>query len=437
MENPLRYLDHLLFAVLPYVAVVAFLALVAARRYRVPPFDTPHPAAPLLAEPRRYAERFLFGAGLLAILGGHVLAFLIPGQVLLWNNDPLRLYVLEVSALVFALMTLAGLLLTVARCAFSATARGGVGLADWLLYALLLVQVGSGIFVALFYFPGSSWYAISAVPYLRSLVRLEPDLGAISAMPAAVKLHLAAAWVLLLFLPFTRVVRPLIAADRDEERVRGPGRVTTALLLVGLTFSLLALAPRLRGAHLPGNHQGYEPIQPIAFSHRLHAGDLQMSCLYCHADAEKGRHAGIAAAGVCMNCHRFITAPLRDVRAEFELARQEKRPPQAVVSPELAKLYAALALDDKLQPDPARSATPIRWVKVHNLPSFTHFDHRAHVNVGVACQRCHGPVETMERVRQVENLSMGWCVQCHRDVNQKGVAGQQVRASNDCTTCHH
>lgn len=474
MENPLHSLDHLLFTVLPYVAVVGFLLVVAARRYRVPPFGPPRPSAPPPGERRTYGERLLFGYGLLVILGGHLLAFLIPEQVLLSNNDPLRLYVLEVSALAFALMTLTGLLLTVARCAFSAPARRGIGLADWLLYALLLLQVAGGIYVALFYWPGSSWYAISAVPYLRSLVKLEPDLSSVSAMPDAVKLHLVGAWVLLLVLPFTRVVRPLVAADRAEEQAREPSRVTTALLLVGLTFSLLALAPRLWGAHLPGNHQGYEPLQPIAFSHRLHAGELQMSCLYCHADAEKGRHAGIAAADTCMNCHRFITAPLRDVRAELERAQREKRTlpaifgagtvgllgapsgggpllvapalilgrtdqrwPRTIISPELAKLYAALGLNDKLDPDPAKTATPIHWVKVHNLPSFTHFDHRAHVHAGVECQKCHGPVETMERVRQVEDLSMGWCVQCHRDANQNGVAGQPVHASNDCATCHH
>ena len=437
MENPLHYLDPLLFAGLPYVAVVGFLVLVAARFYRVPPFAAPRPPAPLLGEPRHYGERLLFGYGILVILGGHVLAFLIPEQVLLWNNDPVRLYVLEVSALVFALMTFAGLLLTVARCAVSGPARGGVGPADWLLYVLLLLQVASGICVALFYPWGSSWYATSAVPYLRSLVKLEPDLSSVSAMPHLIKLHMVSAWVLVLLLPFTRVVHPLIAADRGEEPAREPSRVTTALLLVGLTFSLLALVPRLWAARLPGNHQGYEPVQPIAFSHRLHAGELQMSCLYCHADAEKGRHAGIVATRVCMNCHRFITAPLRDSRAEFELAKKEKRPPRTIISPELAKLYAALALNDKLEPDAAKVATPVRWVKVHNLPSFTHFDHRAHVNAGVDCQRCHGPVETMERVRQVADLSMGWCVQCHRDANQNGVAGQAVRASDDCATCHH
>jgi hypothetical protein len=128
---------------------------------------------------------------------------------------------------------------------------------------------------------------------------------------------------------------------------------------------------------------------------------------------------------------------MRNVRAEFDLARQEKRPPRIVVSPELQKLYTALGLDDNLKPDPAKTSRPIRWVKVHNLPAYVRFDHRAHVSAGVDCQHCHGAVETMERVRQVKNLSMGWCVQCHRDANENGVAGKRVRASNDCTTCHH
>jgi nitrate reductase gamma subunit len=435
METISDSLDHLLFAVLPYVAVVVFLVLVAARRYRLPPFGAPCPAAP--PPGGRYGERFLFGYGLLMILGGHALAFLIPEQVLLWNKDPLRLYVLEVSALVFALMTLVGLVLTAARCLFSAEARRGVGASDWLLGALLLLLVTGGIFLALFYPWGSSWYAIAGVPYLRSLVRLEPDLRSVSAMPGPVKLHLAAAWVLLLVLPFTRAVRPLVGRDGEEGPERAPNRVATAVLLVGLILSLLALVPRLWAARLPGNHQGYEPAQPIAFSHRLHAGELKVSCLYCHADAEKGRHAGIAAASVCMNCHRFVTAPLQDVRAEFEQAMKEKRPPRTLVSAEMAKLYAALGLDDKQQADPARAATPVRWVRAHNLPSYTRFDHRAHVNAGVTCQRCHGPVETMERVRQAEDLSMGWCVRCHHDANQYGVEGLQVHASNDCTTCHH
>jgi respiratory nitrate reductase gamma subunit len=435
MDSLREYLEHLLFAVLPYVAVVAFLVLLAARRYRVPPFRAPRPA-PLL-DGSRYGERLLFGGGLLVVLAGHVLGLLIPAQVLLWNSHPLRRYVLEVSALAFAVMTLVGLALTLTRCLFSAEARRGIGPAVWLLYALLLFEVLSGIFLALFYPWGSSWYATSAVPYLRSLVRLDPDVSYLSAMPVLVKLHLVTAWLLLMLVPFTRLVQPLLAPERDEGPARLAGRVTTAALLVGLTLSLVALGPRLWGARLPGNHQGYEPIQPIAFSHRLHAGELKMSCLYCHADAEKGRQAGIAAASICMNCHRFVTAPLRDTRAEEARAQQEKRPPRTLISAEMAKLYAVLGLNDKLQRNPARPTTPIRWVRVHNLPSYTRFDHRAHVNVGVKCQHCHGAVETMERVRQVEDLSMGWCVNCHRDANHNGIAGKSVRASNDCTSCHH
>jgi nitrate reductase gamma subunit len=422
LQNP----NYCLFALLPYVAVAAFVVLVTARRFGVPPFRT---SARAPAQERcSYAERYLFGYGILVILAGHVLAFLIPEQVLLWNNDPLRRYILEGSGLIFALMTLVGLLLTLVR--------GGVGLSDWLLYILLLVQVASGIVMAVFYPWGSSWYATAAVPYLRSLVRLEPDLGSIAAMPHLVKLHVVLAWGLLLVLPFTRVVRPLVVrgeAGREPEL----GRLVTALLLVVLVLSLVPLVPQLWAAHLPGNQQGYEPAQPIAFSHRLHAGELEMSCLYCHSDAEKGRHAGLASATVCMNCHRFITAPTRDRFAEDELAKEEKRPPRTIISPELAKLYAALGLDEKLQRDPAESLLPIHWVKVHNLPAFTRFDHRAHVNAGVECQHCHGAVESMERVRQVQDLSMGWCVQCHRDANESGVAGRVVHPSNDCATCHH
>jgi respiratory nitrate reductase gamma subunit len=439
MDSPQDYVDHVLFAVLPYVAAVTFLVLVAARRYQVPPFGPSRSPAPVLPGPHNYGARLLFGYGILVILAGHVLAFLIPEQVLLWNNDPVRLYVLEVSALVFGLMTLVGLVLTVARGGTNAEARKGTPLADWFLYALLLVQVASGVFVALFYAWGSSWYATSAVPYLRSVFRLDPDLSYISAMPHAVKLHLVNAYVVLGFLPFTGLVRPLVArpSPSDEGQDKGRSYLTTAVLLVGLTVSLVVLVPRLQSSHLPGNDQGYEPVQPIAFSHRLHAGEMQISCLYCHSAAEKSRHAGIPAASVCMNCHFYVTAPIRDVRAEFDLAKQDKRPPHTLVSAELKKLYAALGLDDNLKPDPAKPSKPIRWVKVHNLPSFVRFDHRAHVKAGVDCQRCHGPVETMERVRQVENLSMGWCVNCHREANQTGVAGKQVRASNDCTTCHY
>ncbi len=200
----------------------------------------------------------------------------------------------------------------------------------------------------------------------------------------------------------------------------------TLVLLTTLAMSLLILVPKFNAYALPGNQRGYEPSQPIAFSHRLHAGELQVQCLYCHSEAEKSRHAGVPSANVCMNCHKFVAAPLGAIRAEDELAKKEKRDPRRVVSPEIQKLYDALALDGKMQPDPAKQPSPITWVKVHNLPDFVYFDHRPHVNAGVACQKCHGPVETMVRLRLDHALNMDRCVSCHRQRN----------ASIDCYTCH-
>ncbi|MFB3922654.1 MAG: cytochrome c3 family protein [Terriglobia bacterium] len=213
-------------------------------------------------------------------------------------------------------------------------------------------------------------------------------------------------------------------------------RTATIVLLVALAFSAMALSPKFGALHLPGNQQGYEPAQPIDFSHRLHAGELQIACLYCHSGAEKSRYAGVPAASVCMNCHRFVTAPLGAVRAEDELAKKELRAPRKIVSPQLAKLYAALGLGDDMRPSAAHPPRPIEWVRIHNLPDFAHFDHRAHVTAGVTCQTCHGAVETMERVRQIPDLSMGWCVNCHRTANQTGIAGKAVQASVDCSVCH-
>jgi hypothetical protein len=207
-------------------------------------------------------------------------------------------------------------------------------------------------------------------------------------------------------------------------------------LVIGLVLSSVALAGRLRSYPLPGNQQGYEPDQPIAFSHRLHAGDLQISCLYCHSGAERGRHAGIPSASSCMACHRFVTAPQKVLVPEILEARKENRTPKPVISPELKKLYDALGLDGDLQPDPAKTPQPIAWVKVHNLPAYTCFDHKAHVRGGVSCQSCHGPVESMDRLRQVSDLSMGWCVNCHRETKVTGADGKVTRPSIDCATCH-
>ena len=200
-------------------------------------------------------------------------------------------------------------------------------------------------------------------------------------------------------------------------------RIITVVLAAVFAASLVTLASAWR---LPGDNQGYEPVQPIAFSHKLHAGEMRISCLYCHAGAESSRYAGIPALNICMNCHEKVTA-------SFAMQQQA----QPVESPELRKLYDALALDDVLAPIEGRAPKPIGWQRVHQLPDFVYFDHRAHITAAVPCRHCHGPVETMDRVRQFETLAMGWCVNCHRDVNQAGVAGKPVHASIDCVTCHY
>jgi hypothetical protein len=184
-------------------------------------------------------------------------------------------------------------------------------------------------------------------------------------------------------------------------------RLFTIVLDVGLAFSGPLLLPKLAAYRVPGIDRGYEPAQPIAFSHRLHAGEMQISCLYCHSGAEQSRCAGIPATSVCMNCHGFVTAPLGAIREEDELAKKENRQPRGIVSPEIQKIYDALALNDKMQRDSSRIPHPIVWTKVYNLPDFVYFDHRAHVNAGVTCQQCHGSAETMERMRQVPDLTMG------------------------------
>ncbi len=202
--------------------------------------------------------------------------------------------------------------------------------------------------------------------------------------------------------------------------------IRTITLACGLVLVLISLGTRVSDMHLPGDHQGYAPTQPIAYSHRLHAGEMGVDCSYCHTGAEKGRHAGIPSAGVCMNCHQTVTASRVAILAEDELAKAEERKPRQIIAPELRKLYRALGLNDERKRDPSLTPTPIEWVRVHRVPDFVAFDHRSHVAADVSCQTCHGPVESMERMRQESTLLMGWCINCHRDNN----------ATLDCGACH-
>jgi hypothetical protein len=213
-------------------------------------------------------------------------------------------------------------------------------------------------------------------------------------------------------------------------------RNVTVVLVVGILVVTVSLFSALARYRLPGNNRGYRPVQPVAYSHRVHAGELAIPCLYCHPGAERSRHAGVPSANICLNCHQYVTASLGSVREEERLATEEGREPRPIVSPELQKLYDALGLDEQLAREPSRDEQPIEWMRVHKLPDFVYFDHRPHVTAGLACQTCHGAIESMDRVRQFADLGMGWCVGCHRESGGTRLAGRPVDPSLDCATCH-
>lgn len=230
MSGLSHYLDPLAFAVLPYVALVVFL-VGTIQRYRAQSFSYSSLSSQFLENRHHFSALVPFHYGILAVVAGHVAAFLIPRQVLLWNSRPLRLYILEVSALAFGLLSVVGLVAIMVRRFSAPKVRIVTTAADWLLYLLLLVQLASGVYVALFYPWGSSWFAASATPYLWSLIKLNPDITYISAMPLAVRLHVVNAFLVVGFFPFTRLVHVLVVPNpylwRKRQVVRwnrAPGR---------------------------------------------------------------------------------------------------------------------------------------------------------------------------------------------------------------------
>lgn len=254
-----------------------------------------------------------------------------------------------------------------------------------------------------------------------------------------------------------RVIRTLeriilnknIVIEEEEEEAEGKDYLGTIKKLAKnkklVFFFVLGLAVFLGAAGWKtlwnvGVHEGYKPVQPIKFSHQLHAGVNQIECQYCHSGAFKSKNASIPSANVCMNCHKYVTA-------------SEKY--NGETSPEIQKIYNALDWDGQ---EYGPNQRPIQWVRVHNLPDFAYFNHSQHVSVaGVECQKCHGPIETMEEVYQYSPLTMKWCVNCHREteVNHKDNAyydqliaaheklkeGDKITAASlgglECGKCHY
>lgn len=162
-----------------------------------------------------------------------------------------------------------------------------------------------------------------------------------------------------------------------------------------------------------GVDQNYEPIQPIHYSHKIHAGDNKIDCKYCHSSARVSKNAGIPSLNVCMNCHKNISEFQGDKDSTYVEYSKE------FYTAEIQKLYDAVGWD-KTTMSYTGKVKPVKWVRIHNLPDFAYFNHSQHVTVaGVECQKCHGPVETMEIMRQHAPLTMGWCVNCHKETNVK------------------
>ncbi len=210
MSSAVLTVDALLFGVLPYVALVVFL-LGSIGRYRGARFTYSSLSSQFLENRQHFWGLVPFHYGILIVLAGHLVAFLIPREILAWNSHPLRLYVLEVSALAFGVLTVIGLLAVIVRRLTVPEVRFVTNRRDGVLFALLGVQVVSGVLLAVLYPWGSSWFAATAAPYLWSLVWLQPDLTAIGVMPWLVKTHIVTAYVLFGYAPFSRLVHVLVA----------------------------------------------------------------------------------------------------------------------------------------------------------------------------------------------------------------------------------
>ncbi len=241
-------------------------------------------------------------------------------------------------------------------------------------------------------------------------------------------IYILAAAIIVAFLIIAQLLKTiseLKGAPKTKGAVAGladvwEGYMKNTFLKVLTTIFLL-----LMGAYIGfgilfqvGVDEGYSPLQPIAFSHKIHAGDNKIECQYCHSSAKHSKTSGIPSVNVCMNCHKNISEVAEDTKVEWDGVTYGK----AELDKEIAKIYDAAGWDaDGLEY--TGQTKPVKWVRVHNLPDFAYFNHSQHVTVaGLKCQKCHGPVEEMDEMRQFSPLTMGWCIDCHKEtkVDLKG-----------------
>lgn len=195
------------------------------------------------------------------------------------------------------------------------------------------------------------------------------------------------------------------------------------LMTIGFAMPVLLGFRSVNDIQLPNIHTDYQPEQPISYSHRLHAGVLNIDCQYCHTGAQESRHASIPNLQTCMNCHEQVAGQTQEAKNNIQ------------------KLYEAWGNG---------VGEGVKWKRVHNNPDFVYFNHMTHVRIanyvddkgnhskGIDCAVCHGDMKTVGVARQYQNLTMGWCINCHRDQNTRHAKiGLEARAPvNACDACH-
>lgn len=247
---------------------------------------------------------------------------------------------------------------------------------------------------------------------------LTPD-GAVGGTPVKddgfpFTLTLVLLTIFVLFVILNRVQKGLQRVINDRNGIPEPAKLTGKAglkvwirgnkKLIAFSFIAISVIGSVAGWEALasiGLNQNYAPDQPIKFSHQIHVGQNKIDCRYCHSGAEKSKNAGIPSPNLCMNCHKYV-----------------KSGPKYGTE-EISKIYEAIGWDVNAQQYTGKTK-PIKWIRVHNLPELAYFNHSQHVKVGgVECETCHGPVEEMEVIKQYSPLTMGWCIQCHRDTPVK------------------
>ncbi|HET9057768.1 MAG TPA: c-type cytochrome [Chitinophagaceae bacterium] len=269
-------------------------------------------------------------------------------------------------------------------------------------------------------FPNLSDAELSAiVKYIKEIPPPPTDSGKVTGEPVKQQdntllfgvLTLILAVISLILLQINTNLRKL---SDDKEGVyrgepppfyRNKTYIATAIIILFLVGGYLTV----EGAIGLGRNKDYQPEQPIYYSHKIHAGVNQINCLYCHGGAQEGKHANIPSVNVCMNCHMQIS----EYTGKDKIYREDGSEVNGTA--EIQKLYKYAGWDAATRKYTG-GGTPIEWIKIHNLPDHVYFNHSQHIKAGnVQCQTCHGEITKMDEVKQFAELSMGWCVNCHRE----------------------